>query len=211
MPVKRFLRWARSIFGKKKKFRLGIYGLPNTGKTSIANRICVEWTGRKLGKVSNLPHETRAIKEIREVTFRVDGKEIIIDLIDIPGISHRKDLLESHYKTFLKHMSKKEARSRVHEAIQGVKVAVKSLDYVDAALVVMDAAQNPYNPINAVILGALESRNVPIVIVVNKTDLKKANPKLVKEVYSDYTIVNLSCLKDESIENLYKAIARHHK
>jgi len=171
----------------------------------------MEWTGKKLGKVSSLPHETRAIKEIREVSFRVDGKTVTIDLIDVPGISHKNDLFKSHYKAFLKHMSKREARDRVHEAIKGVKIAVKSLDYVDAALLVMDASESPYNPINAVILGALESRNVPVTIVANKTDLSRANADLVQEVYSDYRVVSLSCKKDESIESLYKAIAKHHR
>jgi tRNA U34 5-carboxymethylaminomethyl modifying GTPase MnmE/TrmE len=132
-------------------------------------------------------------------------------LVDVPGVSYKKDLVETHYATFLAHMSESEAKKRVSEAIAGVKEAVKSLDHVDAALVVMDATQNPYNPVNSVIIGALESRDIPIIVVANKTDIKGASPSVIKEVYSDYPVVEMSCIRDKTFEPLYKAIAKHHK
>lgn len=49
------------IFGKKHA-KIGIYGPPNVGKTTLANRILRDWTGDIMGSVSEIPHETRAAK-----------------------------------------------------------------------------------------------------------------------------------------------------
>lgn len=211
MPIRRFLKWVNRIFGRKKKFRLAIYGLPNAGKTSLANKISLEWTGKKLGNVSAIPHETRHLSQMKEITIKVDHKEITIDLIDVPGISYQNDLQDKHYKTFLKKMSRKEAKKRVTEAIKGVTSAVKLLEYIDTALLVFDSTKDSLDPINSLILGALESKNIPIIIVANKTDLKKSDTKSIREIYSEYPIVELSALKDENLDPLYQAIAKHHK
>ncbi|MCK5635840.1 MAG: 50S ribosome-binding GTPase, partial [Thermoplasmatales archaeon] len=39
------------IFGKKHA-KIGIYGPPNVGKTTLANRILRDWTGDIMGSVS---------------------------------------------------------------------------------------------------------------------------------------------------------------
>ena len=59
MFVNKFLR---NLFGKKKHIKLGLYGPPNAGKTTLANRICQDWLGEEMGTVSNIPHETREIQ-----------------------------------------------------------------------------------------------------------------------------------------------------
>ena len=46
------------LFGKKRS-RVGIYGPPNAGKTTLANRIVRDVTGEALGPASEIPHETR--------------------------------------------------------------------------------------------------------------------------------------------------------
>ncbi|MFH0860323.1 MAG: Era-like GTP-binding protein [Candidatus Altiarchaeota archaeon] len=211
MPLRRFLRWVNRIFGRKKSFRLAIYGIPNAGKTSLANRISLEWTGKELGKVSDLPHETRRIKQIKEVKIKVKGKEITIDLIDVPGISHKRDLMGKHFQSFLKHMSNEEANLRVREAIDGVKMAVKLLDHIDVALLVFDSTEDPLDPVNSLILGALESKSIPAILVANKADLPDADARTIREVYSEYPVVELSALQDRNFDKLYEAIAEHHK
>jgi len=40
----KFSRIIQKIFGKKHA-KIGIYGPPNVGKTTLANRILREWTG----------------------------------------------------------------------------------------------------------------------------------------------------------------------
>ena len=53
MPVHRFFNWAKQFFGHKKTVRLGIYGPPNTGKTSLANRIIADFVGGAGWRVSD--------------------------------------------------------------------------------------------------------------------------------------------------------------
>jgi len=56
----------KDIFKHHKKLKLGLYGPPNAGKTTLANRICKDWIGTEMGKVSAIPHETREIMEKEE-------------------------------------------------------------------------------------------------------------------------------------------------
>ena len=54
-------RIIKKIFGKRHA-RIGIYGPPNVGKTTLANRILRDWTGDIMGSASEIPHETRVAK-----------------------------------------------------------------------------------------------------------------------------------------------------
>ena len=45
-----------ALFKKRENIKLGFYGPPNSGKTSLANRICKDWTGEEIGTVSKIPH-----------------------------------------------------------------------------------------------------------------------------------------------------------
>ena len=61
--VKKFInKVLRNLFKKKKHMKLGLYGPPNGGKTTLANRICQDWLGEDLGTVNRIPHETREIQ-----------------------------------------------------------------------------------------------------------------------------------------------------
>mgnify|MGYP002391998471 FL=1 len=55
-----FKRIFLGIFKQKKELKLGFYGPPNAGKTSLANRICKDFTGEEIGSLSMIPHETSA-------------------------------------------------------------------------------------------------------------------------------------------------------
>ena len=62
-------KWLGGLFGKKHA-RIGIYGPPNAGKTTLANRIARDFTGETVGSASPVPHETR--REEREVVWDED-------------------------------------------------------------------------------------------------------------------------------------------
>src|SRR3990167_8394588 len=118
------------IFGRKKNIKLGFYGPPNAGKTSLANRICKDFTGQEMGSVSKIPHETRNVqfKEKVEITYK--GKTLTFKMIDTPGIATKID-----YEDFLKYrMKKKDAKDRAKEATQGVIESIKWLDDMDVVV-----------------------------------------------------------------------------
>jgi len=199
-----YLKNILKIFQFKKTIRLGLYGPVNAGKSSLANQISMDWIGEVMSEVSKVPHETREIKVKEEVRIKSGGKELNFNLIDTPGIATKID-----FEDFLKYkMSKKEAKRRAKEATQGVIEAIKWLENVDCVLVVLDATQNPYDQVNVTIIGNLAARNIPVLIVANKIDLKKANIRRVESAFPQYNVIGVSALKGENMEGFYKELFR---
>ncbi|MFA4960902.1 MAG: Era-like GTP-binding protein [Candidatus Pacearchaeota archaeon] len=190
------------LFKKKGEIKLGFYGSPNAGKTSLANKICQDWIGEDLGVVSNMPHETRKIQIKEKVVIERNGKRLEFKLIDTPGIATKVD-----FEDFLKFgLSKKEAQSRAKEATQGIIESIKWLDDVDAVIVLIDSTLNPYSQVNITIIGNLVARKIPVLIVANKIDLKKADIKKVQGAFPEYTVVGISAKNGENIEEFYEEL-----
>ena len=109
-----FKRIFSNIFKNKKEIKLGFYGPPNAGKTSLANRICKDFTGEEIGKISKIPHETRTVQFKEKVEIEYKGKKMVFKMVDTPGIATRID-----YEDFLKYkVKKKAAKKRAKEATQ---------------------------------------------------------------------------------------------
>lgn len=198
-----FLRFIRSILFRKKRLRLGFYGSTNVGKTTLANRLGIDLIGEPIGAVSPIPHETRIVQQKEHVELKTGGYTLSMDILDMPGIAVKVD-----YRDFMEYgLSKDEAHARAKDATRGIIEAVKWLEKVDAALVVVDSTEDPYNQVNVTLLGNLEARNIPLIIVANKIDLPNANTRRIREAFPDYPIVEISAMTGENIEKLYDEIA----
>ena len=93
-------KFFKNLFRGKKHIKLGIYGSPNSGKTTLANKICKDWLNQEMGKVSKIPHETREIQIKEQINIKSkDGKEITFNLVDTPGIATKIDF-EDFIKPF---------------------------------------------------------------------------------------------------------------
>ena len=196
MPFRKLFNWFRKILSGKKLVRLGLYGPPNAGKTTLANKISMDWTGSPVGTVSEIPHETRTVQKKEKVVVRSDGQKIEMNLLDMPGIATKVD-----YEDFIKHgMSEKEARQRAKEATKGVIEAIKWLEHVDTALVVIDATEDPYTQVNITIIGNLEARDIPVIIVANKIDLKNADADRIREAFPQHPVVEISAMTGKHID-----------
>ena len=193
-----------NIFGKRKSIKLGLYGPPNSGKSSLANKICEDWLGEPLSSVSQIPHETREIKLKEGVTIKSNGKSLTFNVVDTPGIATKID-----YTDFLKFkLNSKVAKKRAKEATKGVIESIKWLDDMDAVVVVLDSTKNPYSQVNLTIIGNLAARKTPVLIVGNKIDLKKANVKKIQSAFPQYNIVGVSALKGHNMDIFYKSLFR---
>lgn len=193
-----------NIFKKKRNIKIGLYGPPNAGKTSLANKICQDWLGEDMGTVSNVPHETREIKIKEKITVKSGRKQLSFNLVDTPGIATKID-----YEDFIKKgIKSKQAKKRAKEATKGVIDAIKWLDDMDVVVVVIDSTQNPYSQVNITIVGNLVARDIPVLIVGNKVDLKKADVKKIEAAFPQYDVVGISAKYGNNIEEFYESLFR---
>jgi len=189
----------RSLFRRKRDVKIGLYGPVNSGKTTLANRICVDWLGEEMGRVSAIPHETREIQMKERVKIKNNGKSLTFNLIDTPGIATKIDF-EDFVRAGLKRTIAKE---RAREATKGVIESIKWLDNMDMVLVVLDSTKDPISQVNITILGNLDARNIPVLIVGNKTDLRGSNLARIRNAFPKYPIIGISAKKGENIQDFY--------
>lgn len=192
----------KNLFKKKKQVKLGLYGPPNAGKTTLANWICKDWLGEEMGSASKVAHETREIQIKEQITIKSKGRELTFNLVDTPGIATKID-----YEEFLKAgMKEKEAKSRAKEATKGVIDAIKWLDEMDCVVVVIDSTKDPYTQVNITIVGNLEARKIPVLIIGNKVDLKKSDMKRVQAAFPQYDVLGISAKDGTNIEEFYEKL-----
>ena len=198
-----FKKLSHNPFSKKSHIKLGLYGPPNGGKSTLANKICQDWLGEEMSTVSHIAHETREIKIKEQVNIKnKKGKELTFSLVDTPGISTKID-----YEEFIKRGLKKvEAKKRAKEATKGVIDSIKWLDDMDSVVVVLDATKDPYSQVNITIIGNLQARNIPVLIAANKVDLKKAGIEIIKAAFPQYKVVGISAKYGKNIEEFYEQL-----
>lgn len=195
--------WQR-IFRRRESIKIGFYGPPNAGKTSVANKICKDWTGEELGIVSKIPHETRHVQFKEKVEIKYKGKKLTFKIVDTPGIATKID-----YEDFIElGIKKKDAKKRAKEATQGVIESIQWLEDMEAVVVVLDASENPYSQVNITIIGNLVARKIPILIAANKIDLKKADIKAVEAAFPDYEVAGISAKDGLGFDDFYEALFR---
>ncbi len=195
----------KKAFKRKKQIRLGFYGAVNAGKTTLANKISMDWLGQEVGRVSEIPHETREVQKIENVDVKTNNGSLHMNLIDMPGIATQVD-----YKAFESYgLEAEEAMQRAKEATKGIIEAIKWLDNVDAVLLVMDSAEDPYTQVNITIMGNLEARGIPLIIVANKIDIEDASPESIENAFPQHVVVPISAETGENVDELYQAINDH--
>jgi GTPase len=197
-----FSKVLRKLFSRKKNYKIGLYGPPNGGKTTLANKICEDWLGETMGSVSSMAHETREIQIKEQINIKSKGKELTFNLVDTPGIATRID-----YEDFLKGgLEEKEAKQRAKEATKGVVDSIKWLDEMDFVIVVLDSTLDPFSQVNITILGNLQARNIPVLLVANKIDLKKSNVKKIESSFPQYSVVGISAKYGNNLDEFYEAL-----
>ncbi|MCD4800201.1 MAG: 50S ribosome-binding GTPase [Methanococcoides sp.] len=198
-----FKKFFKRMFNKKNA-RIGIYGPPNAGKTTLANRILRDWTGDAMGSVSHVAHETRRARRREGVTIQSNGGSISLDIIDTPGLATKIDFHE-----FMElGMNEAESKRRAKEATEGVIEAVKWLENLDGVILVMDATEDPYTQVNVTVIGNMEARNLPLLIVANKTDLPESSATSIREAFPQHPMVAISALEGKNIDTFYDEVAK---
>jgi GTPase len=201
--LSRFLK----VFFRKRRARIGIYGPPNAGKTTLANRIVRDWTGDAMGPVSEIPHETRRARRKENITITgLNGNSVDIDIVDTPGVTTKID-----YREFMEYgLEKDEAVKRAREATEGVAEAMHWLrEDIDGVIYMLDATLDPFLQVNIMMVGIIESRKLPVIIVANKIDLPDASPGRIKSAFPQHPVVPISSLEGSNVEQLYEQMAEY--
>ncbi len=199
-----FSVWLRKVF-KKRIARIGIYGPPNAGKTTLANRIVRDWSGDAMGSTSEIPHETRRAKRREGLTISSNGTSVTLDIVDTPGLATKIDFHD--FMSF--GLEEEEAKRRAKEATEGVIDAIKWLEDLDGILLVMDATEDPFTQVNVTVVGNMEARRLPLMIVANKIDLPDSAPARIHSAFPQHPMVSISALEGFNIDRLYNAIAQN--
>lgn len=190
------------LFTKKKCASVCLIGEVNTGKSTLANRISKDFTGKEMSSVSHIAHETRDLVSLEHIDFKTEKGELDLTLVDTPGIASSID-----YKEFVKEgLSEHEAMKRAKEATAGVISAIKYLQEVDVALVLMDATKTPFDQVSLTLLGTLEMQNKKTIIVANKSDLPEAKPDLIRSTFPQHPVIPISALYGSGIDDLYNRL-----
>ena len=196
-----------SRFFKKKRTRIGIYGPPNAGKTTLANRIARDWTGDAVGPVSEIPHETRRARRKDDIIISgANGATVTIDIVDTPGVTTRID-----YHEFLEFgLDKDEAIIRAREATEGVAEAMHWLrEDIDGVIYMLDSTLDPFMQVNIMMVGIIESRKLPVIIVANKIDLPEAAPARIRSAFPQHPVIPVSGLGGKNVEELYETMIEY--
>ena len=199
-------RVADRLFADSEPKRIGIYGPPNAGKTTLANRIARDWTGDAIGPESHIPHETRRARQKENVEIERNGNAVSIDIVDTPGVATKVD-----YEEFMEFdMEEEDAIRRSREATEGVAEAMHWLrEDVDGVIYVLDSTDDPFTQVNTMLIGIIESRDLPALIFANKIDLEDANVKRIEDAFPQHETVELSALEGDNMDEVYDKIAEY--
>jgi len=199
-------RATERLFSESDPKRIGIYGPPNAGKTTLANRIARDWTGDAIGPESHIPHETRRARRKENVEIERNGKSVTIDIVDTPGVTTKVD-----YQEFLEFdIDEDDAVRRSREATEGVAEAMHWLrEDVDGVIYVLDSADDPFTQVNTMLIGIIESRDLPVLIFANKIDLDDSDIKRIEDAFPQHETVPLSALEGDNMDEVYDKIAEY--
>ena len=224
-------RLRRALSFRKGTAKIGIYGPPNAGKTTLTNRIIHTFVDENedVGLATEIPHETRRAVRREGVTIDLKAKslenpnpglnseskekpkrgkaKLKLDVVDTPGLATKIDFHE-----FMAYgLEEDEAKRRAKEATEGVIEAIKWLDDIDGIVLLMDSTADPYTQTNIIIIGNMEARGIPIIIAANKVDLVDASPQRIANAFPQHSVIPISALKGENMLDLYEEMARRFR
>ncbi|MFW5977588.1 MAG: GTP-binding protein, partial [Candidatus Nanoarchaeia archaeon] len=81
--------------------------------------------------------------------------------------------------------------------------AIKWLDDMDAVVVVLDSTKDPYSQVNITIVGNLEARKIPVLVIGNKIDLKKSDLKKLQSAFPQYKVLGISAKTGKNVDAFY--------
>jgi signal recognition particle receptor subunit beta len=70
----------------------------------------------------------------------------------------------------------------------------------------LDSTLDPFMQVNIMMVGIIESRKLPVIIVANKIDLPEAAPARIRSAFPQHPVIPVSGLEGKNIEELYETM-----
>lgn len=180
---------------------IGIYGPANAGKSTLTNQILSDWSDEdNFASMSDVPHETRRAKRSDEIVIERDDNQVTLNVVDTPGVETKVN-----YNDLMDHgLDKQDAMDRSREATEGIAEAMHWLkEDVDGVIYMLDSTKDPFTQVNTMLIGIIESQELPVVILANKTDLPEAQVKRIKNAFPQHPVVPVSALEGQNLDAAY--------
>lgn len=181
---------------------IGIYGPPNAGKSTLANQIIADWAPDQAGfsSASEVPHETRRAQRSDEIVIKREEGEVSINVVDTPGLETKVN-----HEEFEEYgIEREQAMERSREATEGIAEAMQWLrEDIDGVIYVLDSTKDPFTQVNTMTVGIIESEDMPVVILANKTDLPSAQVKRIENAFPQHPVVPVSALEGHNLDDAY--------
>jgi GTPase Era involved in 16S rRNA processing len=115
------------------------------------------------------------------------------------------------YEEFMEFdMDEEDAIRRSREATEGVAEAMHWLrEDVDGVVYVLDAANDPFTQVNTMLIGIIESQDLPVLILANKIDLEEASVQRIRNAFPQHETIPLSALEGDNMDEVYGKIAEY--
>ena len=174
--------------------------------TTLTNYIIQDWSDEEdveLQSTSEVPHETRQANQ-EAVEIEYDETSVSFSIVDTPGLDTEVD-----YEEFTNYgLEEDEAIERSREATEGIAEAMHWLKQdIDGVVYMMDSTKDPFTQVNTMTTGIIESKDIPAVVLANKTDLEEANVKRIRKAYPQHDVVPVSALEGDNMDTVYEELA----
>jgi hypothetical protein len=80
---------------------------------------------------------------------------------------------------------------------------------VDGVIYVLDSADDPFTQVNTMLIGIIESRDLPVLIFANKIDLEESQVNRIENAFPQHETVPLSALEGDNMDEVYDKIAEY--
>jgi signal recognition particle receptor subunit beta len=80
---------------------------------------------------------------------------------------------------------------------------------VDGVIYVLDSTEDPFTQVNTMLIGIIESQDLPVLILANKIDLEDSSVQRIRNAYPQHKTIPLSALEGDNMDEVYDNIAEY--